>query len=436
MSDSCCPDEEPSDPEGRLDPEMENPFADGVGRRRVLQASAAGTTAAMAGCIGEDAEDDTPTMFVFNTGDRTVSLIDVEDDELITTSFLGATASFPANQYGTSADADYHTLWLNVDGGVMAVDQHDLSELAEVETGFGPNYLNLTPDGEYLVVSSGGTLSMDPDPDDPDDHLYLRVDADRDSDEFGDVTDRIEVDYDGPCDMTLRPDGEYAYCVDVADETLTVLQVDPFEIAARVGVGESIVDDGDVLPFMCTATFDGQYLFVENGEGELGPEGERVGSESIWDISDPEDPEEVAKITPDDGLPGVPITSEIDPDNEAAYLFIPGAEAVGVVDVENHDYDRTLDVGGATLAAAWGPYREKLYVPVQTENEVAVIDHEERDITTFVDAGEAPVGAVGGTIRPESDAVNNAQARLASLGVDFGEMPATYCYPQCYCGRD
>ncbi|WP_418285119.1 YncE family protein [Halorubrum sp. DTA46] len=417
-----------------------NPFADGVDRRRLLQASGAvGATTALAGCSDEsDAEGDgdpAPTMFVFNNGDRTVSVIDADTDELLDTAFLGTTASFPANQYTTELDADYDVLWLNVSGGVRAIDQRTLDELAFVETGYGPNYPNVTPDGQHLLIASGGTTGMDPDPDDPESHAIFRVDADRDSDTFGEVTGEIETGYVGPCDMTLGPDGEYAFVVDVADEALRVVGVDPFETVARIDAGEP-AGDGDVLPFMCTATFDGQYLLVENGEGTLGgdPDVPRQGSESVWDISDPENPEEVAKVTRDDGLPGAPITSEIDPNNDAAYLFIPG-EGVGVIDLETFEYEATLDVGGSSIAAAWGPNREKLYVPVQDANHVAVVDHESRSVIETVETGEAPTSAIAGTVRPQGDAVASIQASLASLGIAFGDMEATFCMDDhCYCG--
>jgi len=79
----------------------------------------------------------------------------------------------------------------------------------------------------------------------------------------------------------------------------------------------------------------------------------REGSESLWDISDPENPEEVGKITRDDGLPGAPVTSEVSPDNEAAYLLIPG-EGVGVIDLKSFEYEATLDVGGSSISASWG----------------------------------------------------------------------------------
>lgn len=416
-------------------PARTDPFESGVSRRRMLQGSAvAGATAATAGCTGTgDGDDGAPTMFVFNNGDRTISVVDAETDELIESTFVGTTASFPANQYGTSAESAHDTLWLNVSGGVRALDQSTLDEVAYVETGYGPNYPNVTPDGDHLLIASGGTTGMDPDGDE--DHAIFRVDADRDSDTFGEVTGEISTDYVGPCDMTLGPDGDYAFVVDVADEAIRVLSVDPFETVARVDAGDP-VNEGNVLPFMCTASFDGQYLLVENGEGTLGgdPEVPREGSESVWDVSDPENPEEVAKITRDDGLPGAPITSEVDPDNEAAYLFIPG-QGVGVIDLETMEYDTTLDVGGSCIAGAWGPNREKLYVPVQDANQVAVIDHASREVATTVEAGEAPTGAVAGTVRPQSDASGNFLAALANLGLPVGEMEPAFCHDDnCYCG--
>ncbi|MCU4739806.1 hypothetical protein [Natronoglomus mannanivorans] len=438
----------------KIDPTRVDPFEHGIDRRRVLRSSAVASTAALAGCLANDGDEYSdsdgdesdaeraPTVYVFNNGDRTLSIIDAEADELVETVFIDTTASFPANQYGTSADSEYDLLWLNVSSGVRALAQHTLEEVASVETGFGPNYPNLSPDGEHLVVAAGGTTTLDPDPDpdDPDDndHVIVRVDANPESDTFGEVTGEIETGYTGPCDATFGPDGEYEYVYvpEIATETLRVLSVDPFETVAEVDVGEP-TGDGHVLPFMATASFDGDVLLVENGEGTLGsnPDVPREGSESIWDVSDPESPTELERITRDDGLPAMPITSEVGPDTEAAYLFTPDAEAVTVIDLEDRAVDRVLDVGGTSISGAWGPNREKLYVPVQTANHVAVIDHAEREVVTTVDTGESPTGAVGGTVRPETDTAQRLRSSLASLGVDIGDQEATFCpEDNCYCG--
>lgn len=417
-------------------PRYRSAFEDGIDRRRLLRSTAvAGTAATLAGCL-DDGSDRAPTVYAFNTGDRTMTVIDAEADEAVGTYHVDTTASFPANQYGTGADSDYDLLWLNVDGGVRAIDAGTGEELASVETGFGPNYPNLSPDESHLIVAAGGTTTIEPDPENPDDHRIVRVDADPDSEEFGEITGEIRPGYTGPCDVTFEPDGEYVYVADIAGETLRVVGVDPFETVAEIDVGEP-AGEGNVLPFMCTASFGGDLLLVENGEGTLGsnPEVPREGSESIWDLSTPEEPEELARITREDGLPAMTITSEIDPDSEAGYLFTPDADSVTVIDLEAREVERELDVGGTALSGAWGPDREKLYVPVQTANHVAVIDHDRREVVARVEAGESPTGAVGGMVRTDGDASSRFRASLSSLGVAVGEREPTYCpEDNCYCG--
>lgn len=418
-------------------PSRRNPFADGVDRRRVLRSSVVvGRAAALSSCVSGDTSDAerAPTVYVFNNGDRTVTVVDAETDESIETVSVGTTASFPANQYGTGADSSYDILWLNVSGGVVGLDQHDLNEVARIETGFEPNYPNLSVDERHLLVAAGGTTSMDPAPDDPADHAIVRVDADPDSDTFGEVTGTIETGYAGPCDVTLDADGQHAYVPEIAHETLRVVQVDPFETVATVDVGEPVTD-GDVLPFMATTAWDDDLLCVENGEGELGPDGDREGSESIWDVSDPDDPEELARITREDGLPAMAITSETGPDGEVAYLFTPDAESVTLIDLDDRVVTGELDVGGTSISGAWGPHREKLYVPVQTANHVAVIEHASRAIVETIGVGESPTGAVGGMVRPATSTSRRVTGSLASLGLVVGDREPTIC-PEgnCYCG--
>ncbi|APW97858.1 hypothetical protein CHINAEXTREME_08725 [Halobiforma lacisalsi AJ5] len=442
FADAACGETEGDDDTGPEMPTRRNPFEDGLNRRRFVRSSAAvGSTTVLAGCFGAEegsGGDGEPTVYVFNNGDRTVTVIDAERDEAVATHHIDTTASFPANQYGTSAESGYDVLWLNVTGGVRALEARSLEDVAAVGTGAGPNYPNLTPDEQHLIVAAGGSTSIDPepDPDEPETHGVFRIDADRESETFGEVTGRIETGYTGPCDVSLEPSGEYAYVPEIADETLRVVRTEPFETVAEIDVGDP-VGDGQVLPFMCTASFAGDVLLVENGEGTLGsdPEVPREGSESIWDVSTPDEPKEVARITRADGLPAMPITSEIAPDGEAGYLFTPDAGSVTVIDLEERAVDRELDVGGEAISGAWGPFREKLYVPVQTANQVAVVDHERREVVATIEAGEAPTGAVGGTVRPEVTPQSRLRASLAALGLEFGRREATYCpESNCYCG--
>lgn len=411
-----------------LDPEVEDPHANGVSRRRMLRGSAAaGATAATAGCLGGDGgdSDGQPTVFVFNTGDKTLSVIDAADDELLTTTYLGSTASFPSNQYAPeTANADGDALWLNVSDGVQAVSATSLSEQTRIDTGSEKNWQEVTPDGSQLVVSAREPA-----------HTQYRIDADPESDGFGEVTAELdrsgEVDNEkggpGPCDVTIGPDGTYAYVADIFSDTLTVLDVASFEIAAQADVPTGVDGADAARPWMGTATWDGEHLLVENNEGEH-------GTESVWDISDPTDPKEITRLTQDDDLGKLPLTSEVGPDNETGYVFTAGSEDVTVIDIASGEVETRIDLGGKAFAGTWGPSREKLYAPVQTADEVKVVDHADREVVATLSVGSKPYGATAATVRPESDSAANMMAALASLGMSFGGEATTYCLGNCHCG--
>ena len=397
-----------------------DPFRNGISRRRMLRSSGAvGATAAVAGCLGDES-DILETVFVFNTGDMTVSLIDAVDDELIRSEYLGTTSSWPSNQYA-SIERDIETLWMNVEGGVYGFDTSDsFEQVAEIETGSNANWQELSPDGKHLVISSREPV-----------HTHYRVDADPSSDTFGEITAEIDRSEESdpapaPCDITFGPDGEFSYCADRDADMLTVLRTDPFDIVAQLEL-EPLGDD-DVGAFMDTASWDGEYVAIENFEQYEGD-----GTESIVDISDPENPEEIHRFTGEDGLTDGPMTSEWGPDSEILYVF---GEQVTVIDVPDLSIIDTIDVGGGTTTGTWNPDRTKLYVPIQSNDEVAVIDHESRDHVTSIGVGSSPRGATARSTRPSENTQARFMAALSGVGITFGDEPTpTFCERECHCGR-
>jgi DNA-binding beta-propeller fold protein YncE len=406
---------------------------DGVSRRLVLASGAVAGAAATAGCAGggsDDGEGDDddrsrrPTVFVFNTGDGTVSLIDPERDELVGTRAVGLSSSFPSNQYTPElVDAPEGSLWLNVGQGVRGLSVGALSETARVETESGANWLERTPEGSHVVVSAREPT-----------HAQFRIDADPSSDGFGEVTARLDrtaeggngaQDGPGPCDVTIHPGGEYAYVPDIFGDTLTVLRVDPFEIETQVDVEP--VGDGPARPWMATVSPDGRTLLVEHDEGES-------GTESVWDLGDPATPEETTRLTGGDGLGERPLTSEIGPDSERGYVFTPGSNDITVVDLEAGTVVDRLDLGGSAFVGTWGPSRTTLYAPVQTADDVAVIDHERASVVDRIDVGPSPYGATAASVRPRSDSASDISLAMARLGVTESAA-TTYCIGNCACGH-
>ncbi|MFB6146191.1 MAG: hypothetical protein ABEJ08_00705 [Halobacteriaceae archaeon] len=435
MTEDCgCDDSAASDGAGGepIDADRVDAYADGVSRRRLIRSSlaagTAGAAASTAGCTGltggNGGDGGPKTVFVFNTADKTVSIIDAATDELLASPYLGATASFPSNQWTPSLlDSETGSLWLDVKGGVKAVDPTDLSDLTTYDTGTGKNWQELTPDGSSLVVSAREPA-----------HTQYRIDADTTSDTFGEVTAELdrsdEVDNEkggpGPCDITVGPDGKYAYVPDIFSDTLTVLDVPSFEIVAQPSV-DPVGEADSVRPWMGTVSWDGSLLTVENNEGDH-------GTESIWDVSDPENPTELVRLTADDDLGGLPLTSEITPDNSTAYVFTPSSKDVTVVDLQNREVTGRIDLGGKAFVGTWGPSREKLYVPVMSSNEVKVIEAGASEVSTTVGVGAKPYGATAGRVRPQVDGMEQVRGALASLGLQVGNAETTYCVGECACG--
>lgn len=376
-----------------------DPRERGLPRRRFLRATAgAGILGTSAGCVGGTGggPEGDPTVFVFNQ-DKTVSAIDVETDEVVTTTFIGTTASIPANQYAIKVTNEKNpALWLNTDD-IVAIDGQSLEELTRVETSFAPNYPNLTPDGKHLMVASGGTSTRVPKPEHPT-HTINRIDADPDSSNFGEITGRLDYGKRGPCDMTVGPDGEYLYVPDVYEETFSVIRTDPLEVAGRVDLQPLLGDR--TLPFMATASWDGTLVAVETPEGQPGQREGRKSTERYIDVSDPESPEEIATLTEDDGLGAYPLTSEFGPDNKTSYVFTMNSKDVTVVDLDSFEVETRLDLGGPALTGTWDPDLERLYVPVMSGETVKVIDHERREIVKTIDVGPGPTGATAGSVRP------------------------------------
>jgi DNA-binding beta-propeller fold protein YncE len=409
--------------------------SEGVSRRRLLATGVAAGATAAAGCVGGDSNssdtddnggdsDGQATVFVSNTGDGTMSLIDPERDGVVGTRAPGLSSSFPSNQYTPElVDGPEESLWLDVGRGVRGLSVGSLSETASVETDSGANWLERTPGGSHVVVSAREPA-----------HTQFRIDADPDTGTFGDVTAKIDRtseggrgnnDGPGPCDITVHPDGAYAYVPDLFGDTLTVLAIDPFEIETQVEVDP--VGGGPATPWMGTVSPDGETLLVEHNEGD-------TGTESIWDVSDPANPEETGRLTADDDLGGRPLTSEIGPDSETGYVFTPGSNDVTVVDLSDGTVTDRLDLGGSAFVGTWNPARTKLYVPVQTNDEVVVIDHERGEMIERIGVGPAPYGATAARVRPRHTPTSSLSVAAARLGMTE-EPETTYCIGNCACGH-
>ncbi len=259
---------------------------------------------------------------VLNAGDSqaevapSLSVIDPFTYEQLGTFPVTQPYSFPATRWDFKRDLLWG--WGGADN-VVAVRLSTGEQVVDLPTGSSQNYTELTPDGRYVIITARFV------------DTYLKVGADPELDDFGQVVAEFRT-YRGasPCDVTMTPDGRYAYAPDRGGDTLTTLHLDSFEQASRIQVESNT--GAPLEPYMATASPSGNVLFVENAVVQGGSQ---TGSESIFDLSEPDRPIEVARLSARDGLGAGPITSGVSLDGRYGLVICRDSLELSVIDTRS-----------------------------------------------------------------------------------------------------
>ena len=298
-----------------------------------------------------------------------MTLIDPDRLEVALTLEAPASFSFPATRWAYKRDV----LWGGYNGFAAGFSLETGEKVAEVATEANQNYTELTPDGAHLIVAARSN------------HRILKIDARRGAG-FGTIVGMIQH-YEGsqPCDMTMLADGSLCFTPDREGDTVSVFRIDPFELVATLPV-ESMTAE-PLEPFMATVSPRGDYLFVENAQGD--------GSESIIDISNPAQPVEVKRLTQADGLGLGAITDEFTPDGRYCVIICRGSNELTVVDVDRLEVRGSVPLpeGSNPVAGTFMPEGDRMFLPLPGRDAVAVISVPAFEIETLVPVGGRPMGA-------------------------------------------
>lgn len=351
-----------------------------MNRRQFLKYSAAGAAALALGqtriALAEQGVRD--LVVVSNGGDETASLIDPRSLEVLATLPLAGSYSLPATRWSPARDL----IWTGADDAVVAYRLSTGEQVAELVTGSSQNYTEVTPDGRYVIDAARF------------EDRYLKIGADPEADDFGREVAGFDT-YEGasPCDMTITADGRYAYVPDRGGDTLSVLRLDPFERVTTVPM-ESF-HDAPLEPYMATVSPAGDVLLVENAKVEGGSE---TGSESIFDVSDPEDPVEVARLTPEDGLGVGPITSEFTPDGRYGIVICRDSSELSIIDLRERAVVASVGFpegsNPITGTVLFGGEGDTFFVPLPGRDAVAAVRVPEFEVAELIPVGARPTGVV------------------------------------------
>jgi hypothetical protein len=357
-----------------------------MNRRTFLKASALGVgSLALSDLRWSSARGAARALIVVaNAGDAqtgtapSLSVVDPATYEVVGEFSVAQPYSFPATRWDFRRDLLWG--WGDADN-VIAVRLSSGERVVDLPTGSSENYTELTPDGRFVVVTARFA------------DRYLKVGADPEHGDFGRVVAELRT-YQGasPCDMTMTPDGRYAYAPDRGGDTLTTLRVDTFERASQIRVASRT--RAALEPYMATASPTGNVLLVENA---VVPGGSPTGSESVFDLSDPAKPVEVARLGAGDGLGAGPITSGISLDGRYGLVICRDASAVSVIDLERLAVvERVQFPAGSnplTGTFAYDGRGETFFVPLPGRDAVAAIKVPSFDLE-LIPVGARPMNAV------------------------------------------
>jgi YVTN family beta-propeller protein len=298
--------------------------------------------------------------FIPNSGDDTVSVVDISDDS------VAATIDLPEGSTPYAAavllDGSYAFVVNTGSGTVTVIDTSQISSQSDdlIETtitvGNAPRGIVVDPDGDYVYVTNydSDTLSI----------------ISTDNYQVSTVDDVGE----GPWGVLADPDGDHVYVVNNLDDSLTVISTNSVTTVSDIGAGPIDIahdEDRDLLYVTCA---DDDTLAVLN----------------ITYADDDDDEISVSiesSIAVDDGPWGVALS----PSNYYIYVSHAAAGTVQIIDAD--DYDDTiglsLDTGLRGIASALNG--DTMYVAGYETSTVYTIDMDTQTLGKTLSGFDAPV---------------------------------------------
>ena len=177
-------------------------------------------------------------VYVANSGEKTVSVIQTSDNTVIdtisVTNYPRGVAVTPNGSYVYVADYYYNV------GTVSVIQTSDNTVIDTISVGDGPEGVAVTPDGSYVYVTNfwGGTVSV--------------IQASDNT-----VIDTISVSGGpSPRGIAVTPSGSYVYVAKINDDTVSVIQTSDNTVIDTISMCDG--------PEHVAVTPNGSYVYVTN----------------------------------------------------------------------------------------------------------------------------------------------------------------------------
>ena len=322
--------------------------------------------------IPSGAEGGGPFLYVFSSTSEKVTIIDTATQQVLGTRPTGFKVKWLADNMNSF---DGRLLWtyglrtVKVGGekmvkvDVIAFDPIQLKVIKRTEVGNGPAHsVVLTPDRKQAIINVAG------------DDVIAFVDV-----ASGKMIERIQVGK-FPCDLSLSPDGRFAFFPERDQDTISKLDLDSRQVVKRINLSPGS------KPHMNRVAPDGKTLWVQIAKTNLN---------QIYDTRN-------LDLIQSQAVGNLPTTNAWTLDGKYSFVMhrmdnkvivLSGKPPIKLI--------KEIEVGPWPGVAAFHPNGKLAYVSVRGLNAVAVIDLNTLEVKTMLPGGNRPLGMVLLNVRPQ-----------------------------------
>ncbi|MBN8590582.1 MAG: multicopper oxidase domain-containing protein [Anaerolineae bacterium] len=335
------------------------------------------------------AQDDqnSGAVWVANEYDNSISVIDVNTNEVFTT-LTGVAAP-----HNLQVAPDGRFVWAisGEDSMAIKIDATSYALMGTVSTGEHPAHIILTPDGSTVYVTNGG------------DNTVTAIDA-----ETMAVVATIPVG-ESPHGARPSPDGQWIYVANANGTTLSVIETAANNRVADIEVGER--------PVQVAFSPDGAFVYVSlNGDNTLGKV--EVATRTL-----------VSTVEVGVG----PIQVFVTPDNRYVLVANQGTEnnpstTLSIVDTETFTVINTVETGQGAHGVVVNPSGTFAYITNIYEDTVTVLDLTTQEVIAAIAVGSGPNGisfSALPAVVPSAQEIGLGLGQASSDGVDHNAHHAS-----------
>ncbi len=262
-------------------------------------------------------------LYVANTDQRTVTVIDMQTDKVLSTIEAGSQIN------GIAADPTGYYVYLACYDGVRVIDTR-ADESRNVGMGQGPKAIAVSPDGSGYYVLYGNYINL------------VKIGS-------GEVAQKIALPRSKDV-MAVSPDGDLACLGRAYFETVGLYKVPSGESASPE------IDFGECVE--CTFSPGGEFAYVSLKDQK------KVIALKAHDYF----------IKYDIAVPANPGGLAVSPDGSTLYVTLPSENKVVAVNASSRNAIGSIDVGDSPQRIIFSPDGNKAYVSGANSNAISVID--------------------------------------------------------------